>query len=97
MHMGTPQIVTDAQAARDYARPDRTALMVPWGDAEDFARVLRQDPAVAAMKRQAQDYARTFLSHGYATGRVAQILRAALDGRPIAQVDEAWARRAQEL
>jgi glycosyltransferase involved in cell wall biosynthesis len=101
MHLGTPQIVTDAQAVRDYALPDRTALMVPLGDAEAvaeaLARVLQQDPAVAAITRQAQDYARTFLSHGYATGRVAQVLRAALDGRPIAQIDEAWARRMREL
>jgi glycosyltransferase involved in cell wall biosynthesis len=96
MHLGTPQIVTDAQAVRDYALPGRTGVLVPFGDADAIAaalvRALEGDPVIRAMAQDAQAYARRFLSHSYALRRVSQILHASIEGREIARVDADWER-----
>ena len=92
MHLGVPQIHSDAEVLREYLPGPLFSTPVPIGDAAAAAAAMREtlkpEPASAPEARRA--FARAWLSHDHATDRIAAILVATLDRRQLPLIEPEW-------
>lgn len=92
LHLGVRQIHTDTEVLREYLPSGRFSTPVPIGDAATAAAAMRDalqpEPESRAELRRA--FARTWLSHDHAAGRVAAILSATLDGQNLPLTEQKW-------
>jgi glycosyltransferase involved in cell wall biosynthesis len=99
MHLGIPQIYSEAEVLRDYFPDDRFGLAVPIGDAATAASAMRQVLAAAGAPDEAaritarKEFASRWLSNDSAARRIADVLTAAVEGRPQSFLDPGWVAR----
>lgn len=96
MHLGIPQVVSNAMPLREYFIDGFNAVMVPIGDAAAvrtaLTALLDDDTRSARIADNGTEAARNWLHTAVTEQRMARIVRDFLEGRPVDIVDPAWTR-----
>lgn len=101
MHLGKPQIVSEASQIADYIIDGVNGLLVPIGNAEMLAAAIARLLADPALARQLGETGRVlaqkFMSHAAFVARLDSVVDAALCGEPFDFVDPSWTAEVQRI
>lgn len=92
LHLGVPQIHSDAQFLKEYVPFAFLSAPVPIGDAQSVANqilaILKGEPTDAQAKRK--EFAERWLSHASAMRRLGEIVLASVDHKELSLTDPEW-------
>lgn len=92
LHLGVPQIHSDAQVLKEYVPMAHLSRPVPIGDVDAVAsailKIMHSETADLPIKRQ--QFARQWLSHSNAARRVGSIVRASIEDEQLPLTEPKW-------
>ncbi|MGV8988679.1 MAG: glycosyltransferase [Cypionkella sp.] len=101
MHLGKPQVVSEASQIADYIIDGVNGLLVPVGNAEMLAAAIARllaDPTLARhLGETGRTLAQEFMSHAAFLGRLDTVIDAALRGERFDFVDASWTTQLQKI
>jgi hypothetical protein len=101
MHLGKPQVVSEAEQIADYIIDGVNGLLVPVGNAEMLASAIARLLAEPGLARQLGETGRVlaheFMSHTAFLGRLETVMDAVLRGAPFDFVDPRWTAQLQKI